>query len=139
MRSTRRQIVSPFLLILFLLPGRYALADDTAHRVVFLHYDYMVQTGPDAHSHEPDPRSIRLVVDAFRRNGVTLQIDPQHNEIPEKRVVTLVADSDRPDANMDPRFGRLGIHSRVHKLTVLLLRERAGWGGELSSRTLGWN
>jgi len=58
-------------------------------RVIWLHYDYMVKEGPHAHSHAPDPRAIQLVIEAFRRHGVTLHIDPVHNAIPERKVVTL--------------------------------------------------
>ena len=62
-----------------------AAASDPPNRVIFLHYDYMVAGD---HSHAPDPRAIELVVEAFRRQGITLHIDPQHTAIPERRVVT---------------------------------------------------
>jgi hypothetical protein len=68
--------------------GALAAANDPPDRVIFLHYDYMVAAD---HSHAPDPRSIELVVEAFRRQGITLHIDPRHAEIPERRVVTFGA------------------------------------------------
>src|SRR5262245_35983412 len=69
-------------LVIFILQGfsaakTEAVPDKTLRRVIYLHYDYMVKDGPDAHSHAPDPRTIRLVVEAFRNKGITLHIDPQ--------------------------------------------------------------
>ena len=63
-----------------------AQGNDPPSRVIWLHYDYMV--APD-HSHAPDPRAIQMVVEAFRRHGVTLHVDPVHNAIPERKVITL--------------------------------------------------
>ena len=63
-----------------------AQGNDPPNRVVFLHYDYMVAPG---HSHAPDPRAIQIVVEAFRRHGITLHIDPVHSAIPERKVITL--------------------------------------------------
>ncbi|MEK7690596.1 MAG: hypothetical protein AAB425_06220 [Bdellovibrionota bacterium] len=54
---------------------------------VYLHYDYMVAAS--GHSHEPSASAIQLVVDAFQRQGVVLDIDPVHHPIPESMVVTL--------------------------------------------------
>jgi hypothetical protein len=56
--------------------------------VIFLHYDYMVSCqdclfpGDPGISFAPDPADIDLVVEAFRRHGITLVIDPQHTAIP---------------------------------------------------------
>jgi hypothetical protein len=48
----------------------------------------MVSTDPAfPHSHKPHKESLDLVVEAFRRHGITLVIDPEHTEIPEHRVV----------------------------------------------------
>lgn len=56
--------------------------------VIFLHYDYMVSIDPDdPHSHEPNPASVQMVVDAFRRRGITLHIDPRHSAIPEHKTL----------------------------------------------------
>ena len=63
--------------------------NDRPNRVIFLHYDYMVKAGPDGHSHEPNPESIRMVVEAFRNHGITLHIDPQHTAIPEHRHLSF--------------------------------------------------
>ena len=57
--------------------------------IVWLHYDYMIKDGPNGHSHEPDPASIQLVVEAFRAHGITLHIDPQHTAIPETDVLVF--------------------------------------------------
>src|SRR5882724_4730815 len=59
--------------------------NDPPNQVVFLHYDYMIASD---HSHAPDPLAIQIVVEAFRRHGITLYIDPQHTEIPERKVIT---------------------------------------------------
>ena len=72
-------------LVAVLAAGTPAVAANPPTRNIYLHYDYMV--GPD-HSHAPDPRAIALVVEAFRRQGITLHIDPQHTAIPERRVIT---------------------------------------------------
>jgi hypothetical protein len=66
------------------------VAADSAHAaaapnapVIFLHYDYMVSTDPaNPHSDAPNARSIELLVDLFRRHGITLVIDPHHNALP---------------------------------------------------------
>jgi hypothetical protein len=63
-----------------------AIGNHPPNRVVWLHYDYMV--APD-HSHAPDPRAIQIVVEAFQSRGITLHIDPIHNAVPERKVVTL--------------------------------------------------
>src|SRR5947207_4410541 len=66
-----------------------AKGNNPPNRVIWMHYDYMVKEGPDGHSHAPNPRAIQMVVEAFRRHGITLHIDPIHNAIPERQVVTL--------------------------------------------------
>jgi hypothetical protein len=43
---------------------------------------------PD-HTHAPSPTAIQRVVDAFRRHGVSLMIDPHHAAIPEHQVIVL--------------------------------------------------
>lgn len=58
--------------------------------VVYVHYDYMA--GYDATigayvSFAPPPEAIQTVVDSFRKHGVILHIDPQHNVIPYHEVV----------------------------------------------------
>lgn len=79
----------PLMLASPIWPGSVAAQRvDPPNRVIYLHYDYMVKDGVGAHSHEPDPRAIEMVVEAFRRQGITLHIDPVHNAIPERRVVT---------------------------------------------------
>jgi len=56
--------------------------------IVWLHYDYMVSTDPaNPHSHAPDPAAIAIVVDAYRRHGITLFVDPQHTAIPEVPLI----------------------------------------------------
>src|SRR5262245_39536724 len=52
----------------------------------------MVLDQPDAvspaHSDAPHQESIDLLVDAFRRRGIQLVIDPQHNVIPHVRSIS---------------------------------------------------
>ncbi len=67
---------------------------NAGQRVLFLQYDYMVKEGPGGHSHEPDPASIQMVVDAFARQGITLVIDPRHDAILERKVVTFVTNAE---------------------------------------------
>jgi hypothetical protein len=74
----------PFIIAASIAVGAHAAEGAT----ILLHYDYMVKEGANGHSHEPDPRAIAIVVDAFRRRGVTLHIDPVHEAIPERTVVT---------------------------------------------------
>jgi hypothetical protein len=52
--------------------------------VIFLHYDYMAARSwePSSGNFAPDPDAIDRVVEAFRRHGITLVIDPKHTEIP---------------------------------------------------------
>jgi hypothetical protein len=38
---------------------------------VYVHYDYLVFSGVDAHSDEPDPAAIQLVVDAYLEQRAT--------------------------------------------------------------------
>jgi hypothetical protein len=69
-----------------------AVSTAPPHPVVYLHYDYMA-------GYAPEPRAIGIVVAAFRRQGITLYIDPVHNAIPPHEVVTLHAwDSGYADA-----------------------------------------
>jgi hypothetical protein len=56
---------------------------------VWVHYDYMVGAG--GASFAPDPAGIQIVVDAFRRHGVILHIDPQHTAIPLHSVIVFDA------------------------------------------------
>jgi hypothetical protein len=70
-----------------LLGFHSAQADAMQH--VWVHYDYMV--GPDGESFAPDPAGIQIVVDAFKRHGVTLHIDPQHTAIPLHSVIVFDA------------------------------------------------
>src|SRR5262245_30408725 len=53
------------------------------------------------HSHAPADTAIQMVVDAFRKHGVALHIDPQHNAIPEHQVVVLDVPGS-PFTSMDP-------------------------------------
>jgi hypothetical protein len=64
--------------------ARSARADDSPYLNVWVHYDYMVGSG---YSDAPSAAAIQLVVDAFRRHGVTLHIDPQHAAIPARQVI----------------------------------------------------
>lgn len=61
--------------------------------VIFLHYDYMVKDVTDsygpAHSDAPYQASIDLVVDSFKRRGIQVVIDHQHNIIPYHRVLGI--------------------------------------------------
>ena len=61
--------------------------------VIFLHYDYMVTpdggmfVGDTIKNYAPDPATIDHVVEAFRRHGISLVIDPQHTEIPFQEIM----------------------------------------------------
>ena len=59
--------------------------------VIFLHYDYMAPRwwDPSTGDFAPDPDAIRRVVEAFRRHGITLVIDPRHTEIPYRQYLFL--------------------------------------------------
>ena len=48
--------------------------------VIYVHYDYMVGSN---HSDAPQEEAIDMVVQAFKRQGIVLHIDPQHTAIPE--------------------------------------------------------
>ncbi|MBI3854780.1 MAG: hypothetical protein HY293_03715 [Planctomycetes bacterium] len=63
-----------------------------------MHYDYMVASG---HSHEPSANAIQMVVDAFKKHGVTLHIDPVHNAIPEHTVIVFDVPGS-PFTSLDP-------------------------------------
>jgi hypothetical protein len=95
-------LLATFALAMLIQPGKVesesvaAQSDGPPNRVVWLHYDYMVKAGPDGHSHEPNPRAIDMVVEAFRLQGIVLHIDPVHNAIPEHRVITLGASTPDP-------------------------------------------
>ncbi len=89
-------VVSTVLTVATLMPAAVgvsrkveAQANQPPNPVIFLHYDYMVKAGSNAHSHAPNPQAIQMVVEAFRRHGITLHIDPQHTEIPERQVTTI--------------------------------------------------
>jgi hypothetical protein len=80
------------------------LADDVGPPnapVIFLHYDYMVResSGPievdTTKKFGPDPDAVRMVVEAFRRRGITLVIDPEHTEIPYSTWISFVPGSNR--------------------------------------------
>jgi hypothetical protein len=66
---------------------------------VWVHYDYMV--GPNGESFAPDPAGIQIVVDAFKRHGVILHIDPQHTAIPLHSVIVFDAPGN-PIYSFDP-------------------------------------
>lgn len=94
MRSTRlRYLACGLGLLPALLAGSSPsadAADPPLPPVVWLHYDYMVSADPaEPHSHEPNEGSIRLVVEAFRRRGIRLQVDPHHTAIPEVSPIAL--------------------------------------------------
>ena len=72
---------------------------DPVFQHVWVHYDYMV--GPNGESYAPDPAGIQIVVDAFRRHGVILHIDPQHNAIPLHSVIVFDAPGN-PFYSFDP-------------------------------------
>jgi hypothetical protein len=58
--------------------------------VVWVHYDYMAgydSTIATNVNFAPPPEAIQMVVDSFRKHGVILHIDPQHNVIPYHEVV----------------------------------------------------
>jgi hypothetical protein len=59
--------------------------------VIFLHYDYMAPRWwePSSGNFAPDPDSIGRVVESFRRQGITLLIDPQHTEIPYSNYLSM--------------------------------------------------
>src|SRR5215831_4534756 len=72
-----------------LLPGA-----DPNRPDIYLKYDYMVATttspiGTPPHSHQPAPKAIQQVVEAFALHGVDLHVDPQHDAMPEVLVTTL--------------------------------------------------
>jgi len=67
------------------VPARVSAAGEPPNPpVIFLHYDYMAAPpwDPSVGNFAPDPGAIERVVQAFRRRGITLHIDPQHTEIP---------------------------------------------------------
>lgn len=62
--------------------------------VIFLHYDYMADPplwvyGDFTFSLAPSPEGIELVVDAFRRQGIQLVIDPRHTVLPYSMQLSL--------------------------------------------------
>ncbi len=63
--------------------------------VVFVHYDYMVSA--DGHSHAPLKASLDQVVEAYRKHGITLVIDPQHTAIPQVGTTMFPAGQPAPD------------------------------------------
>jgi hypothetical protein len=79
LRAATARFVSGFVMVLCL--GGIARAANPP--VILLHYDYMVSTDPaNPHSDAPHPETISRMVEAFRRRGITLIIDPQHTELP---------------------------------------------------------
>lgn len=54
--------------------------------VVWFHYDYMVSA---THSHEPSEEAIRMVREAFAKQGIVLVIDPLHLAIPEHKTIVF--------------------------------------------------
>jgi hypothetical protein len=48
---------------------------------VWLHYDYLAPD-PDGNSFAPNPAAIQLIVDAYARHGIQLEVDNQHNVLP---------------------------------------------------------
>jgi hypothetical protein len=58
--------------------------DDSPYLNVWVHYDYMA--APD-HSDAPSVKAIQMAVNAFKRHGVTLHIDPRNTAIPESKVI----------------------------------------------------
>jgi hypothetical protein len=89
MRSVRLPSATLVLVVLaaaaLLVGSRAARAEAEQH--VWLHYDYMV--GPGGESYAPDPAGIQIVVDAFKRHGVILHIDPQHTAIPLHEAIVF--------------------------------------------------
>ena len=69
-----------------------AASDERLH--VYVHYDYLVFAGPNAHSDAPDPAAIQLVVDAFSAHGIDLVIDSKHTAIPGKQVMFFALSGD---------------------------------------------
>lgn len=64
--------------------------DDTSPRPhVYVHYDYLVFDGPNAHSDAPDPKAIQLVVDAYAAHGIDLVIDKKHTAIPGTSIIGM--------------------------------------------------
>src|SRR6516164_3192380 len=83
-----------FLVLLGLLfPANAAYPQDKPllePPVVWVHYDYMAgydSTIATNVNFAPPPEAIHMVVDSFRKHGVILHIDPQHNVIPYHEVV----------------------------------------------------
>jgi probable HAF family extracellular repeat protein len=56
---------------------------------LYLHYDYMVEPGPNGHTDAPLPDAIRAVVAAFAAHGIDLRVDPKHVAIPERKVLAF--------------------------------------------------
>jgi hypothetical protein len=79
------------------LAGSAAAQTEADFQNVWVHYDYMVfpkgwtslggVTYPDGLSMAPSQEAIDKVVEAFRAQGLTLHIDPEHNAIPGHQVV----------------------------------------------------
>ena len=68
------------------------LPDETAQWPrIYLHYDYMAKQGAGAHAEAPSARAIQLIVDAFHRQQIVLDVDPVHNEIPETSYISFDA------------------------------------------------
>jgi hypothetical protein len=65
---------------------RVAAADATPH--VWLHYDYLAPD-LDGNTFAPNPAAIQLVVDAYERHGIKLEVDPEHTEIPYAEFMNM--------------------------------------------------
>jgi len=77
--------------------------------VIFLHYDYMVSTdSANPHSDAPHPETISRMVEAFRRQGITLIIDPQHTELPHFNFVGFGNDGARCAQVMAAIYANVG-------------------------------
>jgi hypothetical protein len=56
---------------------------------LYVAYDYMVKSGPGAHSHQPSAAALTQVTQAFAAHGVTLHFLPPAGGITETTVATL--------------------------------------------------
>ena len=66
------------------LPGADPAAPD-----LYVQYDYMIKTGPGAHTHDPPPLALQIVSQAFAAHGVRLHWLAPAEGIPEHVVTTL--------------------------------------------------
>jgi len=61
----------------------------TPRQRVYLHYDYLVFSGPAPHSDVPDRAAIQMVVDKSAEHGIDTIIDNHHTAIPGGDAVVV--------------------------------------------------